>query len=92
MINFIAVSCAHAFTPDVKPTICPIFTLIRAISLLPCPEHHIRIPGKTQSGDTNVVGNPFPFLKLDIIGRDNMGKQRLDFIDRKESSGADIKY
>ena len=29
----------------------------------------------------------FPFLKLDIISRDNIGKECLDFIDRKESSG-----
>jgi hypothetical protein len=62
-----------------------------AISHLPFPEHYIRFPGQTQSAKANLARNPFPFLKLDIIGSDNMGKQRLEFIDSKESSGADKK-
>jgi hypothetical protein len=60
-------------------------------SLLPRPEHHIRFPGKTVSRDENLARNPFPFLELDIIIRDDMGKQALDFVDHKESSGADSK-
>ena len=68
-----------------------IFSLARpkAISLLPCPEHHIRIPGDTHSTDANLTRNPFPFLELDIVGRENVGKQHLGFVDCKESSGAD---
>ena len=31
--------------------------------------------------------NPFPLLELDIISRHDMSKHRLNFIDRKESSG-----
>jgi hypothetical protein len=60
-----------------------------AILLLPCPEHHVRFPRKTQSSDAELARNPFPFLKLEIISRDDMGKQCLDFIDSKESSGTD---
>ena len=56
-------------------------------SLLPCPEHHIRIPGKTHPKEEKVAWNPFPFFNLDIISSDDMSQQRLNFIDRKESSG-----
>lgn len=59
------------------------------ISLLPGPEHHIRFPRETHSGEGKLARSPFPFLKLDIIGRDDMGQQDLDFIDCKESPGAD---
>ena len=58
-----------------------------ATSLLPFPEHHIRIPRETHSRNPILVRNTFPFLKLDIVSRNDMGKQRLYFIDRKESSG-----
>jgi hypothetical protein len=61
----------------------------KAISLLPCPEHHIRIPRVTQSGEEKLTRNPISFRKLDIITRDDMGQQGLDFIDCKESSGTD---
>ena len=44
-----------------------------------------------QSAEANLAWNPFPFLKLDIIRCDNMGKQRLEFIDRKKSSGTGTK-
>lgn len=60
-----------------------------ATSLLPRPKHHISGSGKTQSSDRKPARNPFPFLKLDIISRDDMGKQGLDFIDRKEPSRTD---
>ena len=40
-----------------------------------------------QSAEANLAWNPFPFLKLDIIRHDNMGKQRLEFIDRKNRPG-----
>ena len=56
-------------------------------SLLPGPEHHIRIPGKTHRREEKVARNFFPFLNLDIISSDDMGQQRLNFIDSKESSG-----
>ncbi len=56
--------------------------------LLPGPEHHIRIPGITQSREEKIARNPFPFLKLDIISSDDMGQRCFSFIDRKESSGA----
>ena len=56
----------------------------KMISLLPCPEHHIRGPRETHSSDANPGGSPFPFLKLDIIRHNNMGKHGLDFIRRKE--------
>jgi hypothetical protein len=56
----------------------------KALSLLPCPEHHIRSLRVTQSTNANIARNPFPFLKLDIISHDDMGNQCLDFIDRKE--------
>ncbi len=61
--------------------------MIALISLLPGPEHHIRLPGKTQSREEKVAWSPFPILKLDIISSDDMGQQRFSFIDRKESSG-----
>ena len=41
------------------------------------------------SGDANLARNALPFLKPDIISRDDMGQNRLHFIDRKESSGTD---
>ena len=53
------------------------------------PEHHIYTAGHTHSSDVNPTGKPFPFLKLDVIRRDDVGKQRLDYIDSKESSGTD---
>ncbi len=56
-------------------------------SLLPGPEHHIRLPGKTRSSEDKVARNPFPFLKLDIISNHDMGQQRFSFTGRKESSG-----
>lgn len=37
------------------------------------------------------VRSTFPFLEFDIIRRDNIGKEPLDFVDRKESSGTDGK-
>jgi hypothetical protein len=58
------------------------------MSLLPCPKHYIRFPRKTKPSNGILAWSPFPFLKPDIISRDDMCKQRLDFIDRKESSGA----
>jgi hypothetical protein len=58
-------------------------------SLLPCPEHHIRRDRGTPSTDAIPARNTLPFLELDIIRRDNIGKEPLDFIDRKESSGID---
>jgi hypothetical protein len=67
----------------------PMIALV--ISLLPCHKHHIRFPRTTQSSNAKLARNPFPFLKLDIISRDNMGKQGLDFIDSKEPSGTDSK-
>ena len=72
---------------------CPIVALARykAILLQTCPEHHIRFPGKAKPSNAMAGRSPFPFLKLDIISHDDMGKQRLDFIGREESSGADIK-
>jgi hypothetical protein len=66
-------------------------SILKPISLLSCPEHHIRSPGETQSGDVNIARNFFPILKLDIISRDNMRQQRLNFIDRKEPSGTESK-
>ncbi len=42
-------------------------------SLLPGPEHHIRVPGETHSREAKVGRNLFPFLNLDIISGDNMG-------------------
>jgi hypothetical protein len=59
------------------------------ISLLPGSEHHIRFPRETHSEEGNLARSPFPFLKLDVISRDHMGQQDLDFIDCKESSGTD---
>ncbi len=56
-------------------------------SLLPGPEHHIRIPGKTHHREEKVAWSPFPFLKLEIIRSDDMGQQPFNFIDRKKSSG-----
>jgi hypothetical protein len=56
----------------------------KMISLLPCPEHHIRGPRDTHSSDANPGGSLFPFLKLDIIRHNNMGKHGLDFIRGKE--------
>ncbi len=56
-------------------------------SLLPGPEHHIRLPGKTRYKEENVARNPFPFLKLDIVSSHDMGQQRFNFTGRKESSG-----
>jgi hypothetical protein len=64
---------------------------LKPISPLSYPEHQIRIPGETRSGNANIARNFFPFLNLDIISRDNMGKQRLNFIDRKEPSGTESK-
>ena len=56
-------------------------------SLLPGPEHHIRIPGKTHLREEKVARNRFPFLNLEIIRSDDMGQQRFSFIDHKKSSG-----
>ena len=56
-------------------------------SLLPCPEHHIRSHRDTPSRDVISVRNALPILELDIIRRDYIGQERLDFIDRKESPG-----
>ena len=58
------------------------------MSLLPCPEHHIHLPGKIQSRDRKVARNAFPSLNLDIISCDDISKHRLDFNGRKESAGA----
>ena len=63
----------------------------RTTSLLPCPEHHIRFPGIAPSSNAKLGRNPFPFLELDIVTRHDMGKQGLNFIDCKETSGADRK-
>ena len=60
-----------------------------AISLLTCLEHHIRFPGDTHSTNADLTRNPLPLLKLDIVSRDDMRKQRLDFIYRQKSSRAD---
>jgi hypothetical protein len=54
--------------------------------LLPCPEHRIRVPGKTHSGEEKLGRNGFPFLKLNIISRNDISKQDLDVYDCKESS------
>ena len=35
--------------------------------------------------------NPFPFLKLDIVSRNDMGNQRLHSIDRIKTSGTNTK-
>ena len=67
------------------------FYSLEPTSLLSCPEHQIRIPWETHSGNANIARNFFPFLNLDIISCDNMGEQRLDFVDRKEPSGAESK-
>jgi hypothetical protein len=64
---------------------------LKPISLLSCPEHQIRSPGETRSGNANIARNFFPILKLDIISRDNMGQQRLNFIGHKEPSGTESK-
>jgi hypothetical protein len=48
-------------------------------SLLPCSEQHIRISRGTQFTHANIGRSAFPFLKLEIISRDDMGKQGLDF-------------
>ena len=61
----------------------------KPISLLTCPKHHICFPGDTHSTNANLTRNPLSSLKLDIVSRDDMGKQRLDFIDRQESSGTE---
>jgi hypothetical protein len=79
------------YTFHCKKSILSITYSLNPISPLPCPEHHIRTPGETRSGNANIARYFFPFLKLDIISRDNMGKQRLNFVDRKESSGAESK-
>ena len=63
----------------------------RAISLLPRPEHHVRVPWKFHCADAIPTGNPFPLLKLDIIRYDDIGKQRLDFVGRKKSARTDQK-
>ena len=39
--------------------------------------------------DVKLARNPFPFLELDIVSRNDMGKHRLDFVDRKESPRTD---
>ena len=44
-----------------------------------------------QSPEVNLARNPFPFLKLNIICRDNINKQRFELIDSKESTGTDTK-
>jgi hypothetical protein len=62
-----------------------------ATSLLPFPEHHIRIRRVTRSTDARPAQTTLSFRKLDIIRRDNIGKKSLDFIDRKESSGTGSK-
>lgn len=55
---------------------------LRAISLLPRPEHHIRIHWETESSDVNLARKPLFFLKLAIISRhDDIGKQHLGFVD-----------
>jgi hypothetical protein len=41
------------------------------VSFLPCPEHHIRVPRDSHSGEAKITRSPFPFLKLDIISRDD---------------------
>ena len=70
---------------------CPMVALPRpkTISLLTCSKHHICLSQNTKPSDATLAWDPFPFLELDIVRRDDMGKQRLDFIGRKESSGAD---
>jgi len=55
--------------------------------LLPRPEHHIRLPGKTHTTEEKVARNLFSFLEFDIIIGNDMGQQSFSFIDRKESSG-----
>jgi hypothetical protein len=57
-------------------------------SLLPLPEQQIRIPSRTHFGDADVARNPIPFLKLDIIRHDDIGKQGLEFVDSEEFSRA----
>ena len=63
------------------------FVKSRAVSPLTFPEHHIRVCRETHSSDARPAQTTLPFLILDIIRRDNMGKKSLDFINRKESSG-----
>jgi hypothetical protein len=63
----------------------------KGISLLPCPEHYICVPWDAQCGDATVGRDPLAFLKLDIICHNDMGKQGLNFIDRKEPSWTDSK-
>jgi hypothetical protein len=58
-------------------------------SLLPCPKHHIRSRRDTPSRDAISARSTLSFLELDIIRRNNISKESLDFIDRKESSGTD---
>jgi hypothetical protein len=48
--------------------------LSKAISLLPCPEHHIRTAGNTHTSEANIGRNTFPFLHLDITSREDMSK------------------
>jgi len=65
-------------------------TRSREASLLPRPEHHIYAIGYAYPSNVNLTAwEPFPFLKLDIIRRDDVRKQRLNFIDSKESSGTE---
>ena len=84
-------SYEYQYTPQSQILTKKRIPICTTTSLLPRPEHHIRSPGKTLSCDENLARNPFPFFKLDIITRKDMGKQALDFIDYKESSGADNK-
>ena len=65
------------------------YNVQKSYLLLPCPEHHIRIPGKTYSSEEKLSRNPFPFLKLNIIIRNDMSKQDFDVRDCKESSRTD---
>jgi hypothetical protein len=59
----------------------------QGVSLLPYPEHHIGDPNwEAQRGDANLAGDPFAFLKLDVICYDDMGKQGLDLTDCQEPS------
>ncbi len=67
------------------------FVKPRVTSLLAPPEHHIRRHRETPSSDAKPARKTLPFHKLDIIRRDDIGKEYLDFIDRKESSGTDGK-
>jgi hypothetical protein len=50
----------------------------KGISLLPGPKHHIRGSWDTHPSDAKQAGNLFPFLELDVIRHDYVGKHSFD--------------